>query len=83
MLPGVPGDKELRELLDELQSEQLGADGKWHKTRGIPNDYGDALKYCDAYFEYMLPHLKRARQAEIDKAAREKASAQPKHELRA
>ena len=78
MLPGIPGDKDLRELLDELQSEQLGADGKWHKTRGIPNDYGDALKYCDAYFEYMLPHLKRVRQAEIDAAAKQKASAQPK-----
>lgn len=65
-LPGLPGDKELRELLNELQAEKLDADGDWKTVRSLPNDYGDALKYCDAWFEYMIPHLRRRRAAELE-----------------
>lgn len=64
-IPGLPGDGQLRELLDELQAEQIGPDSKWRKLRGQANDYGDALKYCDAWFEFMLPHLVKARIAEL------------------
>lgn len=69
-LPGLPADPELRELMDELQSEQLiDADkGKWAKTRGTPNDYGDALKYCDVTFDFLKPILlaeENARRAQV------------------
>lgn len=73
-LPGLPADSSLRELLDELQAEQITADGTWKKLRGQPNDFGDALKYCDAWFEYMLPHLRTARARQIEEARTAKAA---------
>lgn len=71
-IPGIPGDAALREFLDELQGEQLNTAGDWKLVRGMRNDFGDALKYCDAWFEYMLPHLRKARQAKLDEAAKAK-----------
>lgn len=76
-IPGIPGDAALREFLDELQGEQLNAAGDWKPVRGMRNDFGDALKYCDAWFEYMLPHFRRSRQEQIDAAARAKKPSTP------
>jgi len=75
-IPGIPGDAPLREFLDELQAEQIDASGEFKKVRGQANDFGDALKYCDAWFEYMLPHLRKSRQAKLDEAG--KAAAENK-----
>jgi hypothetical protein len=59
-IPGVPSDHALREFRDELMSEHINEKGKWAKTPGVPNDYGDALKLCDVLFDWLRPKLVEA-----------------------
>jgi hypothetical protein len=61
-LPGrlhIPGggefDTDLRSLISELQGEVIDDKGQWHLVSGHRNDYGDALKYALACWEYVRP----------------------------
>lgn len=69
-LPAQPGDAALRELMDELQSERVNLKGKWEKTRGAPNDYGDGLKLCDVMFDHVRPLLLAEHAAKAAAAAK-------------
>lgn len=68
-LPGLPRRDEsaaefarrFEELRAELTAEIADETGKWKKLPGRNNDFGDALKYAVAAFDYLRPDLEAER----------------------
>ncbi len=68
-LPGLPRrdesqaefDRRFEELRGELTAEIADETGKWTRLPGRKNDFGDALKYAVAAFDYLRPDLEAER----------------------
>ncbi|MFA5262366.1 MAG: terminase gpA endonuclease subunit [Opitutaceae bacterium] len=70
---GGPFDAMLRAIISELCGERLGADGIWKNVEGHRNDFGDAVKYAIACFEYVRPVIEDEKAEEKAREDAEKA----------
>jgi hypothetical protein len=69
--PGLPRcgesqaefDRRFEEVRAELTAEIADETGRWVKLPGRNNDFGDALKYAIAAFDYLRPDLEAERSA--------------------
>jgi phage terminase large subunit GpA-like protein len=76
-LPADPFDSQAREFIGELQGETLTDTGLWEKVKGKRNDFGDALKYANAAFDYIRPILEAEARQRAAAAATDKPPAPP------